>query len=195
MTTKVEKSVLVDVPVSTAYNQCTQFEEFPRFMTGVESVRHLSNDRLEWVAEIMGVRRQWIAQVLEQVPDQRVSWAAIEGATNAGAVSFADAGAGRAEVHLSLEYEPEGFLEAIGDQLNIVERQAEGDLERFKEFVESEGYGSDATAATMDGSDQLAMESETAISPDVNAYGWASDNTDLEAGEAEPGQASPRRAV
>ncbi len=143
MTTKVEKSVLVDVPVSTVYNQWTQFEEFPRFMKGVEQVRQLSDDRLEWVAEIGGVRRQWIAQILEQVPDQKVAWAAVEGATNAGAVTFQSEGAST-RVHLSLEYEPEGILEGLADKLNIVERQAEADLERFKDFIESEALATGA---------------------------------------------------
>jgi uncharacterized membrane protein len=138
MTTKVEKTVLVTVPVSTAYNQWTQFEDFPQFMSGVESVKQLSDDRLEWVAEIAGVRRQWQAKILEQVPDQKVAWAATEGATNAGAVTFEDVGGGQTRVNLTLEYEPEGLIENVGDKLNIVENRAEGDLERFKEFIESE---------------------------------------------------------
>jgi ribosome-associated toxin RatA of RatAB toxin-antitoxin module len=136
VTTKVQKSVVVDVPLSTVYNQWTQFEEFPRFMSGVESVTQLADDRLEWVAEIAGVRRQWIAKILEQVPDRKVAWAAVEGATNAGAVTFDEAGPEQTAVHLELEYEPEGFVETVGDRFNIVERQAAGDLERFKEFVE-----------------------------------------------------------
>ena len=138
MATTVEKSVLVAVPVSTAYNQWTQFETFPRFMEGVESVRQLSDDRLEWVAEIAGVRRQWQAKILQQVPDQKIAWAATEGATNAGAVTFEDVGGGQTRVNLTLEYEPEGLIENVGDKLNIVENRAEGDLERFKEFIESE---------------------------------------------------------
>ncbi len=137
MTTKVEKSVVVKVPLRTAYNQWTQFEEFPRFMGGVEQVTQLADDRLEWVAEIAGVRRQWIAKILEQVPDRKVAWAAVEGATNAGEVTFDQLGPEQTEVHLALEYEPEGFVEGVGDRLGIVERQAEGDLGRFKEFVES----------------------------------------------------------
>jgi hypothetical protein len=137
MTTKIEKSVVVDVPLSTAYNQWTQFEEFPRFMGGVESVTQLADDRLEWVAEIAGVRRQWIAKILEQVPDRKVAWAAVEGATNAGAVTFDESGPSRTAVRLELEYEPEGLLENLGDRLGLVEKQAEGDLERFKDFVES----------------------------------------------------------
>ena len=144
MTTRVEKSIMVNVPVSTAYNQWTQFEDFPQFMGGVQRVTQLSDDRLEWVAEIAGVRRQWEAKILEQLPDQKVAWAATEGATNAGAVSFEDVGGGQTSVRLFLEYEPEGVVEKVGDKLNIVENQAEADLDRFKAFIESEGYATGA---------------------------------------------------
>ena len=95
MSTKVEKRIMVNVPVSVAYNQWTQFEEFPHFMSGVKTVKQLSDDRLEWTAEIAGVRRQWEAKILEQVPDRKVAWAATDGATNAGSVTFEDLGGGR----------------------------------------------------------------------------------------------------
>src|SRR5215204_4770713 len=144
MTTKVEKSIQVDVPVRTAYNQWTQFEDFPHFMGGVKEVRQLDDRRLHWVAEIAGVRREWEATILEQVPDQKIAWAATEGATNAGAVRFEPVGAGSALVYLTLEYEPEGVVEQVGDKLGIVERQVTSDLERFKALVESEGYASGA---------------------------------------------------
>ena len=144
MTTKVEKSVQVDVPLSTAYNQWTQFEDFPHFMGGVKEVRQLDDRRLHWVAEIAGVRREWEASVLEQVPDQKIAWAATAGATNAGAVRFEPAGAGSTIVYLTLEYEPEGVVEQVGDKLGIVERQVQSDLERFKKLIESEGYASGA---------------------------------------------------
>ena len=144
MSTKVEKRILVNVPVSTAYNQWTQFEEFPHFMGGVKSVTQLSDERLEWVAEIGGVRRQWEARILEQVPDRKVAWAATEGATNAGAVNFEDVGGGQTSIQLTLEYEPEGLIEKVGDKLNVVDRQAEADLQRFKDFIEDEGYASGA---------------------------------------------------
>ena len=144
MTTKVEKSILVNVPVSRAYNQWTQFEDFPQFMGGVKSVKQLEDDRLEWIAEIAGVRRQWTSRILEQVPDRKVAWAATEGATNAGVVTFEDVGGGQTSVHLTLEYEPEGLLEKVGDKLNIVENQAEADLDRFKAFIEAEGYATGA---------------------------------------------------
>ncbi|KIS25606.1 cyclase [Arthrobacter sp. SPG23] len=149
MSTKVEKRILVNVPASTAYNQWTQFEEFPHFMGGVKSVTQLSDDRLEWVAEIAGVRRQWEAKILEQVPDRKVAWAATEGATNAGAVTFEDVGGGQTSVQLSLEYEPHGVVETIGDKLHVVDRQVEGDLKRFKDFIEDEGYASGAWRGTV----------------------------------------------
>jgi hypothetical protein len=144
MTTKVEKSIQVDVPVTTAYDQWTQFEDFPYFMGGVKEVRQLDDRRLHWVAEIAGVRREWEASILEQVPDQKIAWAATAGATNAGAVRFEPAGSTSTIVSLTLEYEPEGVVEQVGDKLGIVERQVNGDLERFKKLIEDQGYASGA---------------------------------------------------
>ncbi len=149
MTTRVEKSILVNVPIGTAYNQWTQFEDFPQFMGGITSVTHLNDDRLQWVAEIAGVKRQWEAKILEQVPDQKIAWAATSGATNAGEVRFEDVGGGQTSLRLVLEYEPEGLVEKVGDKLNIVEKQAEGDLDRFKAFIESEGYATGAWRGTV----------------------------------------------
>ena len=139
MATKVEKSIVVDVPVGTAYAQWTQFEEFPQFMSGIAEIRQLDDTTLHWVAEIGGVKRQWQARILEQVPNEKVAWAATEGATNAGAVYFSPLGEDQTLVRLSLEYAPEGLVEKAGDMVNIVEKQAEGDLERFKQFIESRG--------------------------------------------------------
>src|SRR3954467_5403970 len=144
MTTKVERSIEVNVPVRTAYDQWTQFEDFPHFMGGVKEVRQLDDQRLRWVAEIAGVRREWEATILEQVPDQKIAWAATEGATNAGAVRFEPAGPMSTLVFLSLEYEPEGVVEQVGDKLGIVERQVTSDLERFKNLIEDEGYATGA---------------------------------------------------
>jgi uncharacterized membrane protein len=151
MTTRVDKSIEVNLPVSTVYNQWTQFEDFPQFMNGVTSITQLGDDRMQWVAEIAGVRRQWEAKVLEQVPDRKVAWAATEGATNAGSVEFEDLG-GRTRVHLFLEYEPEGLVEKVGDKLNVVENQAEGDLDRFKAFIEAEGYATGAWRGSVESS-------------------------------------------
>jgi uncharacterized protein YndB with AHSA1/START domain len=139
MTTKVEKTVTVDVPISTAYNQWTQFEEFPQFMGGVQKVEQLEDQRLHWVAEIAGVRREWYAEILEQRPDEKIAWSATEGATNAGAVYFIAAGPDRTQVTLELEYDPEGLVEKAGDALGVIERQAQADVEKFKEFIEARG--------------------------------------------------------
>lgn len=149
MTTKVHKTVQVDVPITTVYNQWTQFEDFPHFMGGVEKVTQLTDESLEWVAQIAGVKRTWKARIVEQVPDTRVAWAASEGATNAGTVEFRDLGDGRTEVSLTLEFEPEGLVEKAGDTLGIVERQAESDLKKFKEFIEDEGYATGAWRGTI----------------------------------------------
>jgi hypothetical protein len=144
MSTKVEESIQVDVPVSTAYNQWTQFEDFPHFMGGVKDVHQHDDQRLHWVAEIAGVRREWEATIIEQVPDQKIAWAATEGATNAGAVRFEPLGPSSTMVYLTLEYEPEGLVEQAGDKLGIVGRQAKSDLQKFKELIEDEGYESGA---------------------------------------------------
>ncbi len=144
MTTKVEKTIQVDAPLSTVYNQWTQFEDFPQFMGGVQSVTQIDDRTLHWVAEIGGVKREWDATILEQVPDQKIAWAATEGATNAGAVYFEPIGAGQTMIRLSLEHEPEGLVENVGDKLNIVEKRAEADLEKFKSFIESESYATGA---------------------------------------------------
>ena len=151
MSTTVEKQIVVDVPVNTAYNQWTQFEDFPHFMDGVESVTQLSDDRLKWVAHIAGVRREWEAKILEQIPDRRVAWAAISGATNSGAVEFEGTGGGRTSIKLTLEYQPEGAVEKLGNMLHIVARQAEHDLKKFKKFIEHEGHATGAWRGTVPG--------------------------------------------
>jgi uncharacterized membrane protein len=135
----IEQSIEVEVPVRTAYNQWTQFEDFPRFMEGVESVRQLDDTHLEWTAEIAGVRRQWTAEVTEQLPDERVAWRATSGTDNAGVVTFHRLAEDRTKVMLQLDVEPEGVVEQAGDKLGFVKRRAAGDLERFKEFIEHRG--------------------------------------------------------
>src|SRR3954454_11196294 len=164
MATKVEKSITVDVPVSTAYNQWTQFEEFPRFMGGVQQVEQLEDDRLRWVAEIGGVKREWYALILEQRADEKVAWAATEGATNAGTVYFAPVGPARTTVTLELEYEPEGVVEKVGDALNIVGRRAEADLEKFKAFIESRGAETGAWRGDVEGATTGTPGVQTATS-------------------------------
>jgi uncharacterized membrane protein len=135
----IEKTIEVDVPVSTAYDQWTQFESFPEFMEGVESVQQLDDKRLHWKAEIAGVTREWDAEIVDQTPDERITWRATDGTTNAGTVSFAAADPASTRVTLRLEYEPDGAVEKAGDLLKLVDHRAKGDLDRFKQFIEDRG--------------------------------------------------------
>jgi uncharacterized membrane protein len=121
------------------YNQWTQFEEFPQFMEGVERVTQLDDTRLHWVVEIAGTQREWDAEIVDQQPDQRIAWRSIDGAGNGGVVTFEPAGESATRVHLQMQFAPQGLAEAVGDKLGFVSKQAEGDLKRFKSFVESRG--------------------------------------------------------
>jgi len=140
----IEKSVEVDVPLSTAYNQWTQFEEFPSFMNGVEAVKQLDETHLHWVASIGGHREEWDAEITEQIPDERVAWKATSGKGNAGVVTFHQLDDNRTKVMLQLDWESEGMVEALGALLGRDDRAVKGDLERFKELVEKQGSESGA---------------------------------------------------
>jgi uncharacterized membrane protein len=135
----VEKSIEVNLPVRTVYNQWTQFEEFPRFMEGVEEVRQLDDKRLHWRATIAGKTEEWDAEITEQTPDQQVAWRSTSGDENSGVIRFTPVGTDRTQVTATIGYEPEGIIEKAGDALGVVDRRVDGDLQRFKEFVESRG--------------------------------------------------------
>jgi uncharacterized membrane protein len=137
--TNVVQSVDVEVPVSTAYNQWTQFEDFPRFMDGVKSVTQTDDTHLRWVAEIAGKEESWEAEVTEQHPDERVAWRATSGAGNAGVVTFHRIEDNVTRVTLQLDADPEGIVENVGTALGFLDRRVKGDLQRFKEFIESRG--------------------------------------------------------
>jgi uncharacterized membrane protein len=139
MASTIEKSINVDVPVRTAYNQWTQFEEFPRFMEGVEEVRQIDDKRLHWRSKIGGKEEEWDAEITEQIPDERVAWRSTTGRANAGVVTFHHISDTTTRVMLQMEYDPEGLVENVGDALGVVSRRVEGDLNRFKEFIESRG--------------------------------------------------------
>jgi uncharacterized membrane protein len=141
---RIEASIEVDVPVSTAYNQWTQFEEFPRFMDGVESVTQVDDTHLRWVASVGGSRHEWMAEISEQRPDERVAWHATDGKANAGVVTFHRLDEGRTKVMVQMDYEPEGLKESLGSALGSDERRVKADLDRFKELVESRGAESGA---------------------------------------------------
>jgi len=129
------ESVDVDVPLQAAYNQWTQFEEFPLFMDGVEKVQQLDSTDLHWIASIAGVRREWDARIIEQVPDERIAWENLDGVANAGLVTFAALAPDRTRVTLRMEVDPQGVVENVGDALGFVGRQTRDDLEHFREFM------------------------------------------------------------
>ena len=135
----VTESIDVNVPVRTAYDQWTQFEEFPRFMEGVRSVTQTDDTHLHWVAEIAGKEKEWDAVISEQHPDERVAWTSQNGARNAGVVTFHRLDEGKTRVTLQMDVDPEGLVENVGTWLGFLDRRVKGDLERFKEFIEGRG--------------------------------------------------------
>ncbi len=137
--TTVEKSIEVEVPVRAAYDQWTQFEDFPRFMEGVEVVQQLDDKHLHWRAKIGGHEKEWDAVIGEQIPDERITWHSTSGAENAGEVKFQPVDMARTRVTLKLGYDPEGFVENVGDKLGFVSRQVDDDLDHFKKFIEERG--------------------------------------------------------
>jgi uncharacterized membrane protein len=151
----VTESVDVNVPVTTAYNQWTQFEEFPRFMEGVESVKQLDDTHLQWVAEVAGKRHEWKAEITEQRPDERVAWKAVEGHGNAGVVTFHRLSDNETRVTVQLDHEAEGMMESLGSALGADSRRVKGDLERFKERIESRGTESGAWRGEVEQGDRV----------------------------------------
>jgi uncharacterized membrane protein len=137
--TAIQESIEVDVPLTTAYNQWTQFEEFPRFMEGVESIEQLDDRRLHWVAAHGGKRHEWDAEIVDQTPDTRIAWRDVKGKMNAGEVTFERLGEARTRVDVHMDWEPEGFKEEIGAVLGFDKRRVKADLARFKTFIEQRG--------------------------------------------------------
>ena len=146
----IEQSVEVQVPVRTAYNQWTQFEDFPHFMEGVKEVKQLDDTSLHWTVEIAGQVRDFDAKITEQNPDERIAWTTIDGPYQAGVVTFHRLGDNQTKVMLQMEYDPQGLMERAGDALGIVRARVKGDLERFKKFIESRGQETGAWRGEVD---------------------------------------------
>ena len=149
---QIVEELEVAVPVRVAYDQWTQFESFPRFMSGVDRVVQVDNRTLEWTATIAGVTKHWRAEIVEQQPDDLVAWRSLEGARNDGMVRFQALGPDRTKVRLQLEVDPEGLVERVGDALGVVERRVRGDLERFREFIERREQPTGAWRGQIEGS-------------------------------------------
>jgi len=135
----IEESVEVGVPVRTAYNQWTQFEEFPRFMEGVEEIRQIDDTHLHWRTKVAGREKEFDARVTEQIPDERVAWTSEDGAEHAGVVTFHRIDDSRTRVMLQLDLEPDSAVEKLGDALGLAKRRVKGDLENFKQMIEARG--------------------------------------------------------
>jgi len=136
---RIEEHIEVNCPVSAAYNQWTQFEELPQFMSGIEEIRQTDDTHTHWVGEIWGKRKEWDAEITEQVPDEKICWQSTSGPKSAGEVHFDSLGPDRTGVTLAMTYEPDGTLENIGDALGVVRRQLRSTMKDFKQFMEERG--------------------------------------------------------
>lgn len=146
----IRESIEVNVPITTAYNQWTQFEEFPRFMEGVQSVRQIDDRTLEWHASIGGNDETWTAEIVEQKPDECVMWRSTSGVRQTGDVDFERLDENRTRVTLSMDWEPASAVQSVGDALRFDDRRVKGDLERFKNFIESRGQETGAWRGEID---------------------------------------------
>jgi uncharacterized membrane protein len=136
----VEESIEVNVPLKTAYNQWTQFTEFPRFMDSVHEIRQLDDKHLHWKANVAGEEKEWDAEITEQIPDKRIAWRSTGGVRNAGVVTFHKISDECTRIMLQMDYEPENMAEKVGDMLGAVRMEARGNLKNFKELLEKRGH-------------------------------------------------------
>ena len=146
----ITESIDVDVDVSTAYNQWTQFESFPEFMDGVDEVRQLDDTHLHWVTSVGPVTREFDATVTEQHPDERVAWKSDDGPEHAGVVTFHRLDDQKTKVTVQMSIDPDGFVENVADKANFLDHRVKGDLERFKSFIESRGNETGAWRGDVD---------------------------------------------
>ncbi|MFD8494533.1 SRPBCC family protein [Amycolatopsis sp. NPDC059657] len=146
----ITEIVEVDVPVSTAYNQWTQFESFPEFMEGVERINQVDATHTHWVTKVGGVTREFDATITEQHPDERVAWRSDAGPDHAGVITFHRLADQKTRVTAQLTIDPEGFVENVGDKLGILDRRIKSDMERFKEFIEKRGRETGAWRGDVD---------------------------------------------
>jgi uncharacterized membrane protein len=146
----VKKTIEVSAPIREVYNQWTQFESFPHFMEGVEEVRQLDDKRLHWRAKVGGKEEEWDAEITEQIPDARIAWRSTSGRPNAGVVDFHRLSDGQTQVSLQLDAEPQGVVEKVGDALGVLDRQVQGDLERFRDYISERGTATGAWRGEVD---------------------------------------------
>jgi uncharacterized membrane protein len=157
----ITESVDVEVPVSRAYNQWTQFEAFPEFMEGVQDVRQLDDTHLHWVTEIGGVKREFDATITEQHPDERVAWKSDSGPKHAGVITFHRLDDAHTRVTAQMDLDPEGFVEQAADKLGVLDRRVKGDMQRFKDFIEHRGHETGGWRGDVPRPDQTGQAGQT----------------------------------
>jgi uncharacterized membrane protein len=145
----MEESIEVNVPVSAAYNQWTQFEDFPKFMKGVLEVSQVDDTHLHWRAKIAGKEEEWDAEITEQIPDKRIAWHSTSGAENSGVVSFHKISDSKTRIMLQIDYTPQDMVEEVGDAMGAIQMRTRGDLKRFKKFIEEQGKETGAWRGTV----------------------------------------------
>jgi uncharacterized membrane protein len=161
----VERSIEVNVPVSVAYNQWTQFEQFPRFMQGVEEIHQVNDAHLFWRVNLAGVPREFHAEVVEQRPDERIAWRSSEGAMHAGVVTFHRLSDDRTRIMVRIEEQPDGVAERLGEAIGLLDRRVKGDLERFKAMIEERGSETGAWRGEIERRDGRRFERSGAEAP------------------------------
>jgi len=145
----MEESIEVNVPVSAAYNQWTQFEDFPKFMKGVLEVNQVDDTHLHWRVKIAGKEEEWDAEITEQIPDKRIAWHSTSGAENSGVVSFHKISDSKTRIMLQIDYTPQDTVEEVGDAMGVIRMRTRGDLKRFKKFIEEQGKETGAWRGTV----------------------------------------------
>lgn len=186
MHTTIEKSVDVAVPVRRVYNQWTQFESFPQFMEGVEEIQQITDTLVHWRTKIAGVQREFDAEITEQHPDQRVAWHTLDGPHQAGVVTFHRLDDTHTRVMLQLEYHPDSLVEKAGTALGMVQRRAEGDLQRFKEFIESRGVETGAWRGDVARSPQQGESGHDPVTRSTSVTGTSVTGTSVTGGTQAP---------
>lgn len=148
---QVIETIDVNVPVTTAYNQWTQFESFPHFLSFVQSIDQLDDRRLHWKVKIAGVEREFDAEITEQLPDERVAWKSVSGEVeHAGVVTFHRLSDESSRVAVQLDWTAENLVEKVGAALGIDNASVKSDLRHFKEFIESRGAETGAWRGEVD---------------------------------------------
>lgn len=169
----LQETIEVDVPVSTAYNQWTQFESFPEYMRGVESVEQIDETSLHFRTDIAGVRREYNAQITEQLPDRRIAWVSTDKPRNAGEVTFEPLGPEHTRVTVALEWDPEGLVEKAGSAVGADSHQISADLKRFKQFIEARGIETGAWRSAVDRGEVEETEEEAGFAANAPAHSHA----------------------